>query len=270
MIAKLKNATIDRINAFADAHADGIDEASRDALVTLYSLGAMLTGAQTILFPAEQAEVFAELSHEYADRLDYALPFPCVLVEFLAPVPVGGRALLGLALAEDAHDRAAFNEFAARHTVIGEPVDLPDGTVLHNCVAVFTDGYERILWQVANRQTIFDGETTMHARCKNLAIACIAYINCENVMLERSEADAAVNRKRERKGKKPLEPYHLCRILGVQYERGECGTGAGHRIRYDVRGHFRRMVGGRLTWVRPHQRGVANEVYVPKVYKAQG
>lgn len=265
MIVKLKNATIDRINQFADAHAGGIDETTKDTFVTLYALGATLAGAQTILFPAEQAAVFAELAHEYADRLDYELPFPCVLVEFMAPVPVAGRSLLGLALAEDAHDRADFQKMTGGR--FDDP--LPDGVVLHNCIAIFTDGYERILWQVANRQMVFDGATDMAARCKNLAIACIAYINCENITLEAQPVDASANRKRERKGKKPLEPYYLCRIRGVRYEPTGAGQGSAHGIRYDVRGHFRRMSSGRTTWVRPHQRGLANELYVPKVYRAE-
>lgn len=268
MIAKLKNATIDRINQFADAHPGGVDESTQGTFVTLYALGAILAGAQTILFPAEQAAVFAELAHEYADRLDYELPFPCVLIEFMAPVPVAGRFLLGLALAEDAHDRADFRRATAGR--FDDP--LPDGVVLHNCIAIFSDGYERILWQVANRQMVFDGATDMAARCKNLAIACIAYINCENITLERSEIDATANRKRERKGKRPLEPFYLCRIRGVRYEPGEGGeTGRHVSFMFPVRGHFRRLEGGKTIWVRTHFRGLAHgqEGVKEKVYKAE-
>lgn len=268
MIAKLKNATIDRINAFADANQGGVTAANKDMAVTLYALGATLMAAQTVLFPAEQAVVFAGVAREYGERLDYALPFSCLLIEFMTPVPVAGRALLGLALAEEAHDQAAFAEFARRHEVVGEMAALPEGTVLHNCVAIFADGYERVLWQVANRQILFDEQTDMAALCKNLAIACVAYINCENITLEKQTVDEVANRKRAKKGKKQLEPFYLCRIRGVRYEAsGAPGEGSHHGIRYDVRGHFRRLATGRMTWVRPHQRGVGNELYVPKIYK---
>jgi len=55
----------------------------------------------------------------------------------------------------------------------------------------------------------------------------------------------------------------------VQYAPGDSrGQGSRHAIRYDVRGHFRRLAGGKTTWVRAHQRGLSNELYVPKVYKA--
>jgi hypothetical protein len=42
-----------------------------------------------------------------------------------------------------------------------------------------------------------------------------------------------------------------------------------HGFRYDVRGHFRRLPDGKLTWVRAHQQGLAHELYKPKVYKAE-
>ena len=65
-----------------------------------------------------------------------------------------------------------------------------------------------------------------------------------------------------------LEPYYVCRIRGVQYDSAgnPAGEGSKHGIRYDVRGHFRRMTNGKTTWVRAHQRGLANELYIPKTY----
>ena len=92
----------------------------------------------------------------------------------------------------------------------------------------------------------------------------------KNVYLEKQgEVPEAVNRKREAKGKSRLEPYYVCRIKGVQYDSHATGEGAKHGIRYDVRGHFRRLDTGKTIWVRSHQRGLANELYVPKVYKVE-
>ena len=53
-------------------------------------------------------------------------------------------------------------------------------------------------------------------------------------------------------------------------EKGETGEGGvKHGFRYDVAGHFRRLSAGRLIWVRPHQRGLAHELYVPSVRKVE-
>jgi hypothetical protein len=39
--------------------------------------------------------------------------------------------------------------------------------------------------------------------------------------------------------------------------------------KFDVRGHFRRLSDGRLIWVRPHQRCLAHERYIPSVRRVE-
>lgn len=104
---------------------------------------------------------------------------------------------------------------------------------------------------------------------RKLANACIGYINCDNIYLAQDGiVPDKVNRKRAKQGKTILEPYYVCRIRGVQYDsNGEpTGEGTHHGFRYDVRGHFRKLTSGKTTWVRPHQRGLQNELYIPKTY----
>lgn len=272
MQATLKNAMVDRISTFSD-QVDGpiMDEGVRSAGINLYALGKILLHAQTVLFPAEQAAVFAELSHEYSDKLDYALPFSALLIEFTAPVPVAGRQLLGIALNEIEFDSAEFGTFAvALGLPATDPSYLPDHAELHQAVGIYVDGQTLVHWRVENRQMLFDSKRTSDTIIKNLAIACIGYINCENVTLERHQADPKINRKRAAKGKHLIEPYYLCRLSGVRYEAGDLEGSSRHAsFRFDVRGHFRRLTSGRTIWIRAHQRGLANELYVPKVYRAE-
>lgn len=269
MQAKLKHTIVDRINALADAKPSFQDAAQRAEMVNLYTLGSVMVHAQTILFPAEQAAVFTELSHEYTDSLDYRLPFDQVLIEFIAPVEVAGRQLLGIALSQDTFNRDEFNQFVTERNmeIIDPPAVLPDNTELHLAIGIYTDSTSRTTWQVANRQSLFD--TSEDATIKNLAIACVGYINCENITLERQAVDPAINRKRDAKGKRRIEDYYLCRIRGVQYESDGQGEASGRHVgfRFDVRGFFRRLQSGRTIWVRPHQRGLQHEKYIPKVYK---
>lgn len=274
MPAHLKHTITDRINAAAKRYQGVPDPMSipaiRNELINLYALGSITMAAHTILFSSEQAEVFAGLAEGYTESLEYALPFEQVLLEFTEPVPWGDRQLLGIALSHDEYDQAEFESFAAeRNMIIEQPAQpLADHTELHYAIAVYADEFaERIAWRVDDRQILFDDRPVADAAVKNLAIACIGYINCENVTLERHAVDERINRKRVRKGKKPLEPYYTCHIRGVSYAGEGAGTGAKHGIRYDVRGHFRRLATGKTIWVRAHQRGLANELYVPKVYK---
>lgn len=276
MPAYLKNAITERVTAAAKRsqhYPDPMrDPVSRDELINLYALGSIALAAQTILFSAEQAEVFAELSQAYTETLEYALPFAQVLLEFTEPVTVGGRPLLGIALSHDEYDRAELEQFAARQGWAIAPTAQPlaDHAELHYAIAVYADSFaERIAWRVDNRQILFDDQAGAESAIKNLAIACIGYINCENITLAHHPVDEKVNRKRVAKGKRLLEPYYTCHIRGVQYAPGDSQVqGSKHAIRYDVRGHFRRSSGGKTAWVRAHQRGLSNELYVPKVYKA--
>ncbi len=273
MQAHLKNTIVDRINAFADKHNRNdiaSDERRRADFVNMYALGAILLHAKTILFPAEQAAVFAALSHDYTDRLNYALPFPEVLIEFIDPVPIDSQQLLGIALCQDVIERNKFEKFISETGIeVTGKTELPESSEVHQAIGVYMDGFTKVIWQVNNRKIMFDKDAD--AKLKNLAIACIGYINCENVTLERQEVDEKINRKRLAKGKKSLDPFYLTKIKGYQYDNGERGAPTGQHVsyRFDVRGHFRRYESGKTVWVKPHQRGLEHELYKPKVYVAE-
>lgn len=264
----LSKQILDRVIAFADTIKKNDIEAQgpkRAEFINAYSLSAILLHAKTIFFPALQAQVFAALSHEYTDRLRYSLPFPEILLQFSEPVEVNGRKLIGIALSADVWDQADHEKFAAMYS--SPAAVLPDQTELHQAIGVFEDGYTKAMWQVHNREMVFDADAD--AVIKNLAIACIGYINCENVTLQANQTvDDGVNRKRVAKGKAPILPIYVCRLRGAQYDSaGSEQSGRHVGFRFDVRGHFRRLADGRTTWVQAHQRGLANELYVPKIYQ---
>jgi hypothetical protein len=109
-------------------------------------------------------------------------------------------------------------------------------------------------------------------RIANLAFLCLAYMMTPGMSIEHVAPDAAVNRKREAKGKKPLPDYYVCKWAGNADKvrstgRREPGAGSAHSFRYDVAGHFRRLPDGRTVWIRSHQRGIGHEEYRPKVYR---
>jgi hypothetical protein len=229
-----------------------------------------LAEAKTVIFSADQVEIFLRLSADYTETLEYILPFPIVFLQFDRPVftALPDRGIVALwAMA------------------LSQPDDKPssDTAFINNaCFAWFTEASNTVdhkgkmtafafAWEANEQQSIhcehglIDGAISL----KSLAIACIGYINCENIYLHKEgEVPDKVNRKREREGKKILEPYYVCRIRGVQYDSNGQPTGEGthHGFRYDVRGHFRKLATGKTTWVRPHQRGLQNELYIPKTY----
>lgn len=262
-------------NMTIDEHAD-----------TMSRLIESLDKAQTVIFPKEQAEVFLALGDTYSDSLDYRLPFDVVHMQFASPVSMLFEDDLHLGLESmiltqanmsasslksskltffaraDGEDRAIdlteTNEDLYVNTVFFVARKVANGSPVVFKTYWFSGAYQSILE---------DGPT--NSLFKPLAIACVGYINCENIYLHKEgEVSDKINRKREREGKKILEPYYVCRIRGVEYDsNGEpTGEGAHHGFRYDVRGHFRKLVTGKTTWVRPHQRGLQHELYIPKTY----
>lgn len=222
-----------------------------------------LSESQTILFSSEQAKILLDAAHVYRDTLDYKLPFPFVFLQFSEPIPVtttegASKQLCCLALVQLAESDAA------------------DTNVLNTIWAWYKDTLSNpaakaqiYSWQGKTQEEILAIGEQGYDTMKAFAVAIIGYINCENIYLHREEgAPDKVNRKREKQGKAVFEPYYLCRIDGVQYDsNGEpISEGTHHGFRYDVRGHYRKLPSGRTKWIRPHQRGLQHELYVPKVY----
>lgn len=259
--------------------------------------------SRTIVFSGEQANVFMDIAATYRSPLEYRLPFSDVIIQFTKPLPVQilsptswaatDDKIIGLVLSQRITDQSRVDQMLgikddlksnpfAMLRVSSDAMKL--GSAVNGCIVIYED-YEilRIGWVSDSENEILDEESDnikqsnsdyvqkiiqLKRRIKNLAICCIGYINCENIYLhQEGGAPEKVNRKREAKGKSRLEPYYVCRIRGVNYDSVATGTGSAHHIRYDVRGHFRRLTTGKTTWIRPHQRGLQNELYIPKTYK---
>lgn len=285
-----------RIQAQANYPDLSPDEAYYQLELEMHSFAiAAVTAKQSksILFSAEQADVFLEsLAKKEVVSLDYTLPFQDVWLQFTRPVTINTEhryEIAGFLLTQIEANRDTFQETVRNMRA----VDAMDGTrsafmdvdwgnsstlIFNTVIGVLPTCYPiRTAWNSSREQIMtVDPDGTMVEyqgpflhRMRALAIACIGYINCENIYLHKEgEVPDKVNRKREREGKKILEPYYVCRIRGVQYDsNGEpTGEGTHHGFRYDVRGHFRRLESGKTTWVRPHQRGLLHELYIPKTY----
>ncbi len=263
----------------------------QDLLYTLSDniyLSEICRKSKTILFSSEQASVFLNLRKTYFESLDFRLPFEYVFLMFDHPLSIdytlrfvndfnrGELLAIGITQKEYSQSRWEAESIKGKQeTGAWQPVfpNENENVLINTAVFLYKDwGIEHYGWQSdasANSLLSNTDETRTSAMniWRSLAVACIGYINCENVYLEEvGVIPEKVNRKREKKGKSRLEPYYICRIRNAKGETVETGNGTQHGIRYDVRGHFRKLESGKTTWVRPHQRGLINELYVPKVY----
>jgi len=231
---------------------------ARDAKATTVIALETARVSQVILFDIEQVKVFWDLicSKNFLPSVEYRLPFASTWLQFSSPIKL---------------DEVSIDYSGCAAMLLYQALQDPLPVLNRLYLIHEEDDLEMMSWFDGHLDStyVFSAWTERFADSyRLLAAACIQYINCENVYLEKQgEVSEAVNRKREAKGKSRLEPYYVCRIKGVQYDSHATGEGSKHGIRYDVRGHFRRMETGKTIWVRAHQRGLQNELYVPKVYK---
>lgn len=254
--------------------------------IDLLATKAIVADAQVILFSAEQALALRPALQRFAEALEYRLPFPSILIQFSQPIP---ETAFFEPEISDAPESEAYLEnlgLAEGDKICAIALDQQEdsrGKLLNNAVAWFAStAVNRAAWENRpdahlriNRLVTQDPQGDIRTRNKRAlqlwAIALVAYLNCENITLVRQVVDDKVNRKRARTGKQLLEPYYFCQIrddrpaTGVKLRESDIS----HSFRYDVRGHFRRLPDGRLTWVRPHQRGLEHAFYRPKAYQVE-
>lgn len=239
----------------------------------------MLEDAQVIVFPAETALALVPAIRRFAEQLDFRLPFPSVMFQFSAPIAETDL------LAQEKDEPDKIQALVVSQTENG----INNASIWFESTAV-----NRAQW--ANESVtplrisptaveeedsdlyVMDNLTPAEVKIRNkeiirlLAVAMVAYINCDNVVLEHQAVDERINRKRAAKGKRPLAPYYTCAIRGVRYEPGESNpTGRKVGFMFAVRGHFRRLESGRTIWVHAHYRGVEHgaESAKPKAYEVK-
>lgn len=78
-----------------------------------------------------------------------------------------------------------------------------------------------------------------------------AMLALKNVKTSQVEPSGALNKKRMKRGKKPLYSYHILEVDGERWERSETSISTGRGIRSHFRrGHIRHLSADRLVWVR--------------------
>jgi hypothetical protein len=229
--------------------------------------------AQTFIFDSAQImEFLAAVDRQLAPG-DYPAPFDCMIIQFTEPIPES-EFLSGLRTSGRPNDPG--------DSIAGLIMAVPsDGTRVANVIAWYTStSINRAAMPLAGDGSVsqdfaYGGGGADYVRDKqriaNLGLLCLAYINSPGIEVARVETPPAINKRRIRDGKKPLEDYYLCRVSRERSAAGEAGEATGRHVsfRFDVRGHFRRLPDGRTVWIRPHQRGVEHELYKPKAYRVE-
>lgn len=225
--------------------------------------------AQTFLFDSKQVLEFLRSVDRRLPPGNYAAPFNEMIVQFTQPIPE-------TEFLSPEPSNALTEDDAILGLVIGFPGD-DEGTMVNVTAYYQSTAINRTVLHLAGdgsitRDTTLGASTPQEAKDKqriaNLGMLCLAYLNSPGIELEKVETPEKVNRKRAREGKRVLDDYYICRLAKGRRTAAEGEpTGKHVSFRFDVAGHFRRGPDGRVIWIRSHQRGLANELYRPKVYR---
>lgn len=123
-------------------------------------------------------------------------------------------------------------------------------------------------WETENEFAVY---------CYELWVYLMAYIQSRTMQVIDVQPSRAERRRAKRENEIPA-PWHTLQVNPELRRRAvnrSTGTGTAHRYRYDVRGHWRRGRHKRKTgtyshtieWVPSHQRGLANDLFIPKSYE---
>jgi len=263
----IKSRLIDRFAKEADELIAKRNQGEDNDAVIYSVMPVLIDGSRIILFEQEQALAFAEASREYTDFMAFKPPFEYTLIWFSQPMPDGLTGIMAIQAEFEQGEWDTTKMMFGISSIFDR--EIKKGEEINTIHAIYPDRLKSITWISSNNETRFVTDKSSDADIRNLAIACIGYINCENIRIEPQRTNPTINAKRQRKSKAIFDDYYLCHIRGVDYDKHATGAGSTHGFRYDVRGHFRRLNDGRMTWIRSHQRGLANEIYRPKQYDVE-
>jgi hypothetical protein len=267
-------------------------EYERRAAYAIMQTTSMLLDAQMIRISKQQAEVFLTIpAIEGQDARWMHLPFPKTFLQFDSPMIFDNYISGDLEVAKSTQrvHGALLLEAKTTPEEQGKIVDM------YGQIVEDVDTYFQIVWLMPEDEEVFlqthtailtimrDGTLRMFdqknpdALVRNRMliwmIHMINFLSSPSVKLSYRTPDLALQKARQRRGKAPLPGWYE-----ITY-RKQCGDYTKnpvtekkweHSFRYDVRGHFKQFqrgrMAGRVIWSPPHQRGLKNELYKPKIY----
>jgi hypothetical protein len=260
--------------------------------------------AQTFLFDTEQIRLFLRAIDKKIPPRTVQPPFASMVIQFTEPLPeeemtsgtytwaseieMGekrstGDYITGLVIGfpeagsalKVAQNGTVLKVKSGEYRVGGEDADDFANVFLFYKSGALNRAAFRLDGDGSHTANYTEGSATDEAdkdkqRICNLAMLIISYLNSPGIETEKIEAPAAIQKRRQKDRKPPIEPYYVCKVQKRHYvASGAAGEPSGRHVsfRFDVSGHFRHYKDGRAVWIKSHQRGLEHERYVPKVYR---
>jgi len=268
--------------------------------VKLCAISSLLAQSKIVKMDPAQVTLFDSMSSVEGQDFskEFRLPFQRVWINLEKPVPLFGdqRLVHGLLLFEF---DCGINDKWTILNANDVQVDAPPLAIGIQAVAIYKgDPAENMAFEAKgvtllitkagdlitskNILNITDTEDQIRMAYKDrlatTTVHLINFFNTPGILLDQKDHDLAIQKARTKKGKEPLPGWYEIkwkqkRVKPKEHppEDGPHVPAFKHSFRYDVRGHWMRFTRGRMTgrviWCPPHQRGLQNALYKPKVYR---
>lgn len=277
---------------------------ARQETIVLKTTLEQMRHARIVRMPSEQAKIFLDMPHiPEQDFTQLHSPFPNLYIEFNPAVtiphyddPQDATSYQDVAVKAamiTEIDNRALDTIMAQHPELSEiSFGLPQAAtakIVQICLFVPLPPHPRNTY-VATFAVATDGKLIRPIKepaesqgkgftrelsdtCINWAIHTMNFLTSPSIVLDRKEPEESLQKARQKRGREPLPGWYEISYKKANVAPREVneGTGSKHSFRYDVRGHMmhvkRGRMAGRVIWCPPHQRGLANELYKPKVYR---
>lgn len=233
--------------------------------VDFHATGVIAIPAETLIFSSKTILAWLGAIDRKLNPLDYPIPFYNMIIQFSEPIPekafLSGTYGRAATIAEESYpnDKLAGLVIAFPREGQGEAINVVgfyESTSVNRVTASIKTG--EVHWTPLLPDSLSDESRQDKQRLFNLAILCIAYITNPKVVVEKVEVDKRINRDRIKHKKRTLDPYYICNwgTTRVEYPEGARNTGKKVSYQFPVIGHVRVLADGKVTFVRPHFRGL--------------
>jgi hypothetical protein len=178
---------------------------------TINTLLGLAQSATTVMIPNALGVQLQRISTGAGRFRHKAMTHPWLFQ--LEGIKIGSKQLYGILVTNsNYYDPGLQQYFETMKLALPLEINLDNNARLFRAIGIYKSENVNTYWRTDDNIFAFGIKEATPDPLRKLALACTAFVNCNNILLQRQEVEEAVNRKRTTKGKQIIRPYY-CPIM---------------------------------------------------------